>query len=244
VLLLLLCGFAPDDAAQLAWQTTPGARMPLGTMLRDESGREVRLRSVFDGKPVILDLGYYHCPALCGVVRADLINALNGSGLLGGQDYTLLALSIDPAETPHDAADAKAIDLARIASHDDWHYLTGSAAAIAGVESAVGFRARYDPRLRQFLHPAGLVVITADGVVSGYLLGVGYSAGDLRAAVSRARNGGIERDVLPILLLCFHYDEATGRYTLAIEKILRLMALLTVATLAGLMFVLHRRPGA
>jgi protein SCO1/2 len=48
-----------------------------------------------------------------------------------------------------------------------------------------------------------------------------------------------------VLLLCFHFDATTGRYTLAIEKVLRLMGLLTVATLGGLMILLHRRwPGA
>ncbi len=250
MLALLLTGgtamAAPDDAARLAWRTMSGARLPLDTVLRDESGRDVSARSLFAGKPVILALGYYHCPSLCGVVRADLFGALANSGLVGGQDYTLMALSIDPAETARDAADAKASDLARTAVNTgrDWHYLTGTEPAINRMESAVGFRARYDTRLNQFIHPAGLVVLNADGVVSGYLLGVGYTAGDLRAAVLQARDGGIPRAVPPILLLCFHYDSATGRYTLAIEKVLRLTALLTVATLGGLMFVLHRRPGA
>lgn len=241
---LLCCGFAPAsprDAAEFAWRTAPGARLPLNTVLRDEAGHAVSLFQVFHGRPVILDLGYYHCPSLCGVVRADLFNALASSGLVGGRDYTLLAVSIDPAETANDAAEAKARDVALMPDAADWHYLTGAAAPI---EAAVGFHARYDARLRQFLHPAGLVVLTADGVVSGYLLGVGYSGGDLRAAVVRARDGGIAQAVLPVLLLCFHYDATTGRYTLAIEKVLRLMGLLTVATVGGLMLMLHRRwPG-
>lgn len=242
--LLLCCGLAPaspDDAAAFAWKTVPGARLPLDTVLRDETGRAVPLSAMFHGRPVILDIGYYHCPSLCGVVRADLLNALAGSGLVGGQDYTLVALSIDPAETSNDAAAAKASDIARMPGASDWHYLTGDATPI---EATVGFHARYDARLRQFLHPAGLVVLTADGIVSNYLLGVGYSPGDLRAAVIRARDGGIARSVLPVLLLCFHYDATSGRYTLEIEKVLRLMGVLTVATLGGLMLVLHRRwPG-
>jgi protein SCO1/2 len=248
--LLLVCGFAPltpDDGAQLAWHPVPGASLPLNTVLRDETGRDIALREMFDGRPVILDLGYYHCPSLCDVARADLIQALETSGLNADKDYGIVALSIDPAETHQDAADAKAENLARMpgASGREWHYLTGTETAIASVESAVGFRARYDPALRQFLHPAGLVVVTSRGVVSGYLLGVGYSGGDMRAAIVKARDGGIARDVLPVLLLCFHYDAATGRYTLAIEKVLRLLAALTVATLAGLLLIAHRRrPGA
>lgn len=234
---------APEDAAELAWRTNPGAQLPLATSLHDSAGNAVPLRSLFGGKPIILDLGYYHCPGLCGLVRSDLFNALAASGLRPGTDYTVAALSIDPAETSADAAKAKAIDLAQspFLRESDLHYLTGSAPAVAAISAAVGFRARPDRDTRQFLHPAGLVVLTKTGVVSGYLLGMGYGAGDIRAAVLRAGEGGIAQAALPVLLLCFHYDETTGRYTLAIEKVLRVMAVLTVVTLGGIMLALHRR---
>jgi protein SCO1/2 len=231
----------PADAAAFAWQAHPGAQVPPDTVLRDESGRTVPLRQFLGSQPVILDLGYFRCPALCGVVRADLLNALRGSGLVEGRDYRLVALSIDPAETPKEAAQAKEGDLSQapFATGADWHYVTGSAESVAAVTQAVGFRDRYDSRFRQFLHPTGLVVLTKAGVVSGYLLGVGFAGGDLRASVLRAQDGGIAQTALPILLLCFHYDAATGHYTLAIEKVLRLMGLLTVVTLGGLLLALH-----
>jgi protein SCO1/2 len=63
----------PADAAAFAWQAHPGAQVPADTMLRDESGRTVPLRQFLGSQPVILDLGYFRCPALCGVVRADLL---------------------------------------------------------------------------------------------------------------------------------------------------------------------------
>jgi protein SCO1/2 len=231
-----------NDAAALGWRPAPGVQVPLDTVLRDETGRAVSLHRIFGGAPVILDLGYFHCPSLCGVVRADLLRALQGSGLIEGRDYSLLSLSIDPAEMPDDAAHAKQADLAQspFASGADWHYMTGTADAVGRIANAVGFRDRYDSRFRQFLHPTGLVVLTRAGMVSGYLLGVGYTAGDLRAAVMRARDGGVARDALPILLLCFHFDPSTGRYTLAIEKLLRLTGLFTVLTLGGTLLVLHR----
>jgi protein SCO1 len=242
--LLLLAGAAPADTGPAAygWQQHPGAQLPLGLSVRDEAGHELTLGRAFGKTPVILDLGYYHCPSLCGVVRSDLINALDTSGLKAGRDYALVVLSIDPAETAADAAQAKASDLTQASLTDgaDWHYLTGSAEAIAKVAGTIGFRDRYDATFRQFLHPAGLAVLTKDGVVSGYLLGVGYSGGDLRAAVLKAGTGAIAQASLPVLLLCFHYDPATGRYTLAIEKVLRVMAGLTVVTLAGLLVALHR----
>lgn len=234
---------AADDPAAFAWRQQPGQELPRDIPLTDEAGRTVLLGQHFDGRPVILDLGYYHCPTLCGVVRADLIAAVQASGLSSGHDFRLVALSIDPAETPRDAARAKAADLAQSGfAGADWNYLTGPADSITAVADAVGFRSRFDPALKQFLHPAGLVVLTGAGRVSSYLLGVGYTGGDLRAAILRAGAGGVARASLPILLLCFHFDPTTGRYTLAIEKVLRLMAVLTVLTLGGLLIVLHRQP--
>jgi protein SCO1/2 len=240
LLALLLAGAAPlDDPTTFAWQQRPGAHLPLDTQLRDEHGRPFRLGDAFAGAPVILDLGYFHCPALCGLVRAGLIEALRASGL-AARDYALVSLSIDPTEQPADAARAKAVDLGQLGAAADWHYLTGTPSAIAVVADAVGFRDRYDAQFRQFLHPVGLAVLTGDGVVSSYLLGVGYGGGDLRAAILRAHGGVVARATLPVLLLCFHYDPATGRYTLAILKLLRLMGGLTVLTLGGLLLLAHR----
>lgn len=242
-----LCRAAPYDTHDFAWSMARGAQVPMQSVLRDEAGRDITLAAAAAGRPVILDIGYYKCALLCGVVRADLLAALEASGLAGGHDYALLSVSIDPAETPRDAAAAKLADLARApsASAADWHYLTGPARGVAAVTSVVGFHARYDADLKQFLHPTGLVLLTKAGIVSGYLLGVGYSGGDLRAAVLRAGKGGIAQAALPILLLCFHFDSTTGRYTLAIEKVLRLMGIVTVLTLGGFLLALHRhRPHA
>jgi protein SCO1 len=234
---------AEGELAQFAYRQRPGSEVPLDAVLRDERGRTARLGTLLGGRPAILALSYFHCPNLCGVVRADLIDALARSGLAPA-DYALIVLSIDPDETAADAARAHREDAARMPAPEgaaNWHYLTGGAEPLTAVEEAVGFRARYDPALRQFLHPAGLVVLTAQGAVSSYLLGVGYRPGDLRAAVTRARDGGVAKAVLPVLLLCFHYDPVTGRYTLAVTRLLQLAGGLTVLTLGGTIVLALRR---
>jgi protein SCO1/2 len=236
---------AVADPADFTWQTHPGAQIPLDAAVRDAAGHEAHLGDYFGATPVILDIGYYRCPTLCGVARADLLSALKASGLREGSDYTLVALSIDPAETPGDAARAEEGDLSQapFANGSGWHYVIGEPGAVAAVTSAVGFRYRYNAEYKQFLHPTGLAVLTKTGVVSGYLLGVGYHGGDLRAAVLRAGAGSVvAQAALPaVLLLCFHFDETTGRYTLAIMKVLRLMGAITVVTIGGLFIVLHRK---
>jgi protein SCO1/2 len=235
---LLLPGLshAAPDLSGFAYRQHPGSQVPLQALLRTDTGTSVRLGDLLGKRPAILVLGYFHCPNLCGVLRDDVFNALSGSGLQAPGDYTLLAVSIDPSETTADAAQAKRADLARNplpGGEQSWHYLTGTADQVQAIEDAVGFPARFDPQLKQFLHPAGLVVLTRHGRVSGYLLGIGFKPGDLRAAVVRARDGGVAKAALPVLLLCFHFDPSTGRYTLAIFKVLQLGGALTLLTVGG-----------
>lgn len=227
----------PED---FAWQPHPGGAVPLDLRFTDADGQNVSLRSL-TGAPIVLALGYFHCPTLCGPVRDDVIAALAGSGLAGGRDYRLVVLSIDPAETVKDAAEAKAIDLKQPgADGRGWDYLAGDAAPVA---AAVGFPFRWDPDIQQFAHPAGVVVLTPTGRIASYLEGVGYNGAAMRQAIEQAGVEQVAAAPSPILLLCFHYDAATGKYTLEIYKLLRVMAVMTLVGIAGLLALLHRKRG-
>jgi protein SCO1 len=237
---------SPPDLRDITYAQRLGNTLPLQTTLRDEQCAAVRISELTHGKPLILALGYFHCPSLCGVVRADLFHALGNSDLVGDRDYALIDVSIDPKETSTDAASAKAQDIARFpapGAEHGWHFLTGPAAAVQTIADAIGFRDRYEPQLKQFLHPSGIVFITPTGIVSSYLLGVGYQPGDVRLAVTRANRGTVAAAALPILLLCYDYDESTGRYTLAIMKLLRLAGAITVLTVGVTLFLAFRRGG-
>jgi protein SCO1/2 len=213
-------------------------------LFRDEDAHPVHLADLTQGRPLILAFGYYHCPNLCGLVRGTLFSSIGATSLVAGQDYSLAAISIDPGETAADAQGAKAADLAAFplpgAIHG-WHYLTGSRNAIAALTGAVGYEGRFDAALKQLIHPTGLVIVTPGGKVSSYLLGLGYHPGDLRVALTQASQGTIRAAAVPVLLLCFHYDATTGRYTLSILKLLKLAAALTAVTVAGLGVLLFRR---
>ncbi|MGH6838326.1 MAG: SCO family protein [Methylocella sp.] len=218
--------------------------LPLQDVFREDTGRTVRLADVFEGRPLILALGYFRCPNLCSVVRADLFHALLASGMIAGRDYTLTLLSIDPAETSATAASVKVEELQRYPAPGaarNWHFLTGTADAVQAVADSIGFRDRFDPELKQFMHPVGIVFATPSGIVSSYLLGVGYAPADVRLGVTRAESGTIAAAALPVLLLCYNYDATTGRYTLAIMKLLRLAAAITVLAVGGTLFLAFRR---
>ena len=238
----LLAAHAADLSA-LAFKQHPGAVLPYDAPLVDETGQTTTLRAAAAGLPLVIVPGYFRCPNLCGTVRDDILNALSQSGMVAGRDYALAAVTIDPAETAATAAAVRHEDLARFplpGGTADVHYLTGLAPSLDSVATAEGFPIRYDDKLKQFMHPAGLVFATPSGLVSGYLLGVGYAPDALRTAVERARQG-VSALAQPVLLLCFHFDATTGRYTLSVMKVLRLAAGLTVLTIGGLFWLLRRK---
>ncbi len=232
------------DLSGIAYEQRLGAAIPLQQMFRDDTGAAARLIDLVDGKPFVLVLGYFHCPNLCGVVRADLFDALRKSGLRAGLDYSLAVLSIDPSESSADAAAAKASDLQRYPTPGaarDWHFLTGTADATQAVSGAVGFHGRPEPDRNQFPHPLGVVFATSEGVVSSYLLGVGYQPNDVRLAVARSARGDVAPAASPVLLLCYDFDPTTGKLTLSIMKLLRVAAAGTTIAVAGLVYIAFRR---
>jgi len=234
----------PADLNEIAYRQKPGARLPLEATLQDENGRPLRVAELFEGTPLILLLGYFHCPKLCSVARAELLSALRESGLVAGRDYTLAAISIDPSEGAAAASDAKAADVERFATPEaerHWRFLTGDSAALRLLEAAVGYDDRFVEGRGVFAHPVGVVFITSTGVVSNYLLGLGYDANDVRRATARAASGEISPPISPILMLCFDFDPATGRYTLAIMKALRWGASATVVLVVVMAFRAFRK---
>jgi protein SCO1 len=222
--------FTAQQLADLSFHQHPGASLPLDATLIDEDGRHVRLGDLFSGKPVILVLDYLHCKTLCGFVLGNLARAAARVRRDAGADFSVVALSIDPRETPADARAARA--QYRLQGHDTdgrgWHFLTGSADEVRRVAAAVGFPYRYDEDADQFAHPAGFVVAAPNGTIARYVLGIDYAPLDLRLAVAEAGRGTISSPVNDLLLLCYCYDPQTGRYGPAIGNALRIAGGLTV----------------
>ncbi|MBO0732880.1 MAG: SCO family protein [Methylocapsa sp.] len=232
---LPLCASADQAKQGIAYEQKLGNLLPKHLALQESTGRTVRLEDLLGGKPLILVPGYFRCPNLCGIVRASLLNALNTAGFRPGRDYFLAAMSIDPSETSADASAAKEKDMEshpEPGSQESWHYLTGRADTIDALCNAVGFRSSLAPKGKTFIHPTGAIFVAANGRISSYVLGAGFALEDVRRALASAASSSIAPAPSPVLLLCFDYDAATGRYTPAIMKLLRLAAALTVAAVA------------
>jgi protein SCO1 len=229
---------APEQLATVGFDQQLGQSVPLDLAFTDDSGQAVTLGQYFQQGPVVLTLNQLHCKNLCPVELEGLIDGLNGVPFALGQQFTLLTVSIDPSETPEDAADAKARGLrgyARKQGSTGWHVLTGDQQAIQRLEQAVGFNAVYDPEEDEFAHPAGVVVLTPTGQISRYIYGIDFSSSDLRLGLTEAGNGSIGSLVDRALLVCYHYDPLTGRYTPLVVGIVQGGAAAGVLGLGGLL---------
>jgi protein SCO1/2 len=192
------------------------AQVPLDLVFRDEAGRPVPLSTFFhSGKPVILALVYYRCPMLCTQILTGLESGLKAVSLNPGQDFEIVSVSFDPKDTPEIAGPKKQMYVKRYGrpnTANGWHFLTGDEANIKALTDAVGFHYKYDPATDQFAHASGIMIATPDGRLSKYFYGVDYAPRDLRLGLVEASENRIGSPVDKILLFCYHYDPATGKY--------------------------------
>src|ERR1051325_10414786 len=212
---------------------------------RDEDGRAVRLGDYFGKRPVILVLGYYQCPMLCSLTLNGMVEGLADLKWSIGREFDAVNVSIDPSETPALAQAKKERYLkryGRAGAAGGWHFLTGDDANIRALAGSVGFRYAHDPASNQFAHPSGLVVLTPEGKVSGYLFGVTYPPKELFASLQAASSNQIRSPIKQFILLCFHYNPITGKYGAAIMTAVRIGAIVTLLGLAWLIVSFSRRP--
>jgi protein SCO1 len=234
----------PSALLEVGFEQKLDTLLPLDTEFRDETGQPVRIREYFGKRPVVLAFVYYGCPMLCLQSLSSLASTLAVLSDSVGSDFEVVSISIDPRETPSMAAGKKAHYVERSGKPsiaENWHYLTGTEDNIRRLTDAAGFRYVWDEKVQQYAHPAGIVVATPEGTVSRYLFGIDYGPRDLRLAVLDASAGKVGSPLAKALLYCYHYDVSTGRYSLAILRIVRLAGAATVFSLATMIVVWTRR---
>jgi protein SCO1 len=210
--------------------------VPLDLTFRDESDNAVRLGDFFGQKPVLLSLAYYHCPMLCPLALDGLVRSLRPLTWNVGNEFQIVTVSIDARETPAHAAERKRTlisDYGRPGVAQGWHVLVGDPHTVQGLADAVGFHYRYDAASNQFAHATGLFVLTPQGRISRVLYGVDYAPRDLRLALVEASQRKIGTLADQLLLFCYHYDPATGKYGPPAMAAVRIGGALTFAGLVA-----------
>jgi protein SCO1/2 len=219
-------------------------RLPLDLHFRDETGRDIRLGELFGVRPVIITPVYYGCPMLCTQILNGLVSGLKPVPFTAGEQFDVLAVSFDPSERPELALKKKegyVQRYGRAGSARGFHFLTGDEPSIKALTDALGFRYTYDPKSKQFAHASGLMIATPEGRISRYLYGVDYAPRDLRLALVEAADRKIGSPVDELLLFCYHYDPATGKYGSIAINFLRIAAAATVLAIAAFLTIMLRR---
>ncbi|HEX2836126.1 MAG TPA: SCO family protein [Thermoanaerobaculia bacterium] len=236
---------APELPGQVSIAQKLNTKIPLDLMFRDEQGRVVRLQEFFNnGRPVLLNFVYYRCPMLCPMVLEGTTESLTHLKFDIGKQFDVVTISIDPRDQAKSAAEMKDKYIrryGRLDSAPNWHFLTGHETAIKTLTQAVGFQYAYDSRTDQFAHGAALLVLTPDGRTSRYFYGFEYKPRDLRLAIVEASEGKIGTAADQLLLLCFHYDPATGKYSRNAMMFARAGGVTTMLVLGSAIFVMIRK---
>ncbi|MFN2515491.1 MAG: SCO family protein [Pyrinomonadaceae bacterium] len=225
-------------------------QLPLDLVFRNENGELVRLGDYFGNKPVVLSLVYYQCPMLCNQVLNGMVTSFRVMAFQPGQEFEVVTVSFDSRETTALAAAKKNTyvnylpEARRSAATNGWHFLTGDEANIRRLTEAVGFRYHFDAATNQFAHGSAIYVTTPQGKLARYFYGIEYAPRDLRLGLIEAAGNKIGSPVDQLLLYCYHYDPATGKYGAAVMNMMRLGGVVTLIAVVGLLFALRRRGSA
>jgi len=237
----------PGILGKIAIDQRIGEQLPLHLQFTDERGQQVRLGDYFGKRPVILALVYYECPMLCTQVLNGLVSALGVMSFEPGREFDVVAVSFNPREGPGQASQKKANYLERYGrphTAAGWHFLTGKEESIKRLTDAIGFRYEFDPEIQQYAHGAGIEVLTPKGAISKYFYGIEFSARDIRLGLIEASEDRIGTPIDDVLLFCYHYDPATGKYGAAVLRLVRIAGVATVLGFLAFLIVTLRRERA
>ncbi len=182
---------------------------------------------------------------LCTEVLNGLTSAMRVLTFDAGREFEVVTVSFDPHDTPNDAAREEgalrrplrpAGRRGRVALPD-----RVTRRRSQGLTESVGFRYAWDEKIDQFAHASAIYVATPDGRLSRYFYGIEYAPRDLRLALVEASRGKIGTPVDQLLLYCYHYDPAAGRYGAVVMNMVRVAGVAAVLVLSTFLTLMWRR---
>jgi protein SCO1/2 len=199
----------------------------------DESGKKIRLKSLLGKRPVLILPIFYRCTGVCYLELTGVVDMLvESEGLKIGRDLDVVSLGINPKETYELARAKKAETLRSYGRETDkaaWHFLTGTQENLNAVTTSLGFKYRYNAEKDEVSHPSGIMLLTADGTIASYLLGARYDAKKFAGLLALAAKNEVGQKSTELFFGCIHIDPVTGERRIVVEKVLRVLGVLTVA---------------
>jgi protein SCO1/2 len=224
--------------------------LPMNAIFTDEQRSTAALSHWIGERPAIVALVYYKCTMMCPQVLHGLAMGLKNSGLAPGKDYDVITFSIDPEDSPADAATEKARFVGEVGLPGidaATHFLTANDAGIKAISETTGFQfvrvPGPDGRMDQFAHSSVIIFVTPDGRLSKYISGIDYPSRDVRLAILDASQKKISNPVDLFLIYCCNYNPTVGRYSVAVLRVVSIAGAVAVMVVAGMIWILIRKPG-
>ncbi|MCL4540380.1 MAG: SCO family protein [Bacteroidetes bacterium] len=192
-----------------------GKKIDMNLTFKDEHGRPITLAQISDGKPLIIDLGYYTCPGICDRVFGGIQQVVEKMKDMPGKDYRIATISFDPSDTPARALEKKDQYLKmarRPIPSNAWRFLTGDSVAIHKLTNDVGFYYMRDKQ-NMFTHPTALIFVSKEGKIARYIYGMTFTPIDVQMAIMEAANNSFAPIIGNVLKVCFSYDAAGTGYS-------------------------------
>ncbi len=215
-----------------------GDKIPMNLTFTDSNGKVVSLEEVADGKPLIIDMGYFECPDLCDVVLEGLMNVLDKVSEVPGKDFNVATISFSTSDTPEIAADKKDQfygQMTRAIPASAWRFMTGDSANIYTLTDALGFYFKKE-KGGDFMHPTALIVVDRTGKIIRYIEGTSYAPVDLNMAIMEAQAGTPEEIISALLCVCFSHTPAGDHL---VFNVLGVVGIGTLVFVAGLVMFLR-----
>jgi protein SCO1/2 len=220
--------FNRDVVAKMGVDQRLGETVPADVPFLDEHDRAIKFGDLYGKRPLIVMPMFFECKGVCGVETDALMQfAIHSQELNAGRDYDIVLLSINPKETPDLTLPRwnSTVSLYNRPEGDKgFHFLTGKYEDIRKITDALGFRWVYDPKEDTINHPAGLMVLTPNGLISGYLVNKEFPQSFLTHLLAKAKDFKVSPKTETQLFGCIMIDHATGRRSLIIENVIRLCA--------------------
>jgi len=236
-----------------------GAQLDTNLEFTDERGYPFQLKQLFPGeRPVVLVLGYYGCPDMCGQVIHGMLDALNRVDLVPGKDYQIVNVSIDPRETAEKAAQRKQTflpQLHQVGGPEGWRFLVAKqpdpktaaagaeadATSIKALADSVGFRYFWSEHTNRFDHPGALLFLTPQGKLNRVITGSTFEPDDVRLAILETGKGEKASFWDKVKLSCLTWDSRSNSYTLTAMTVMRIGGVVTMLAIGTMIYVMIRR---
>jgi protein SCO1/2 len=235
--------FVQNELNSMGIEEKLGETISLDAVFALSNGDSVSIQQLLEsGKPIILNPVYYECPMLCGLVLNGLLKSTSQLDWSPGREYTIITFSINPNEN-HLLAETNRLgyldSLNRNGAENGWYFLTGNNKSIQKLTESIGFNFFYDERIKQYNHPAAIIVLSPDGKIMRYLYGIEYDSIQLKKAMSEAVNGKIGSTTDKLILYCYTYDPNLNSYVPAALNIMKLggvFIMIGLGTFLGLLW--------